>query len=294
MPNTISLAESFRRSVFQKHDKPVVSRYELVRYIYNLYQIKSYDGLPIGKITVSSPDARVINKNINDLFKQGLLRKIEGADVYALSSWPDPTPQQILCTINPFCFLSHFSAMEWHGITDRIPKVLHATTCTAKVFRLLASQQQQEDFDGLSPATISRVIPQKLEGRRIEFHGKTDFTNVQEQQGSGGVRISSLGRTYLDMLKAPEWCGGFKHVLAVFDEYAESALPLIVREVDRRGNSMDKARAGYILEERLGLSHPTIEQWKENVQRGGSRKLVSSDPYSQTYSETWFISINLR
>lgn len=293
MKETIPLAEAFRKALFKQHGKPIASRYELIRYLYQLYQDRSFEGVQIGKIAASSPDARVINRNIQDLAKQGLIYKIENVDVYALSSFSEPTPQQILCTLNPFCYLSHFSAMEWHGITDRIPKVLHATTCTAEIFNLLAKQQQELDFEGVAPAVIQRVKTQKISGRRIEFHGKKSFSNVREQSGSGGVRVSSLGRTYLEMLKEPEWCGGFGHVLSVFEEYAQNDLPLIVREIDKHGNSMDKARAGYILEERMGLSHTAIQKWKDKVQRGGSRKLVASEPYVNIYSEAWCISINL-
>lgn len=294
MQNTIPLAEAFRKCIFQRHHKPVISRYELVKYLYDLYQVKTYDDLPIGKISVDVPDSRVINKNISDVVGQGLLKKIDNLPLYALAGRDEPTPQQMLCTLNPFCYLSYFSAMEWHGITERIPKVIHATTCTVRQFQFLAKQQQQQDFDGLSPASILRTIPEKIAGRKVVLHASQKFANIQELDGSGGIRVTSLGRTFLDMLKEPDRCGGFRHVLQVFSEYAEQSLPLIVREVDRHGNSMDKARAGYILEEHLELKHDIIDRWKEGVQRGGSRKLVASEPYASEYSEAWCISINNR
>lgn len=295
MQNTIPLAEAFRKIIFQHHKKPVISHYELVKYLFDLYQTKTFDGVPVGKISVDAPDTRVINKNINEIIKLGLLRRIDGFNLYGLSGWDEPSPQQIICTLNPFCYLSYFSAMEWHGITDRIPKVIYATTCSVRQFQFLAKQQTQKDFDGMSPpASIPRIAPGKIDGRRVEMHSTNNFSNVKELEGSGGVRVTSLGRTFLDMLKEPTRCGGFRHILQVFSEHAEQSLPLIVREIDRYGNSMDKARTGYILEERLGLSHEIIDNWKQGVQRGGSRKLVASEPYASEYSETWYISINIR
>lgn len=82
------------------------------------------------------------------------------------------------------------------------------------------------------------------------------------------------------------------HVQDVFKEYAAEHLPVIVKAVDKTGTGIDKARTGYLLEEVCGLTHRTIDNWKAGVQRGGSRKLVASNPYKNVYSEVWCISIN--
>jgi predicted transcriptional regulator of viral defense system len=110
---------------------------------------------------------------------------------------------------------------------------------------------------------------------------------------SGGVRVASVGQTFLDMLREPQYCGGISHVLEVFEEQAEQYLAVILKTLEREGNSIDKVRAGYVLHERLGLSHPTIESWKAFAQRGSSRVLVAGEPYSNIYSEAWCLSLNL-
>ena len=94
------------------------------------------------------------------------------------------------------------------------------------------------------------------------------------------------------MLREPDMCGGYAHVQDIFQEYAAEHLPVIVKTVDKTGTSIDKARTGYVLEEICSLSHRTIDSWKAGVQRGGSRKLVASNPYKNEYSEVWCISIN--
>ena len=96
-----------------------------------------------------------------------------------------------------------------------------------------------------------------------------------------------------DMLKEPEYCGGIAHVLSVFEEHAAHYLSVIIKATERDGKPIDKVRMGYVLEERLGLSHPKIDSWKTLAQRGGSRVLITGQPFSETYSETWSLSINL-
>jgi predicted transcriptional regulator of viral defense system len=115
------------------------------------------------------------------------------------------------------------------------------------------------------------------------------FTVVKDRS----LRVSTIGRTFLDMLRKPDLCGGIYHVLEIYEEYAERYLRLIVDEIERHGTSIDKVRTGYVLDERCGLSHPTIDGWLDFVQRGGSRKLYAEAEYSPVFSEKWSLSINI-
>ncbi|EGQ9186040.1 hypothetical protein F8Y89_23770 [Vibrio parahaemolyticus] len=294
---TISLNEALKRTLIEKHEKPTVSLYELVLYIYQLYRYKEYDGVSIGKISLDEPDYRVVNRNIEDLIDSRIISRHLGLPVFFLNSKKKPTAQQYLCSINPFCYLAYLSAMEWHGITDRIPHNVQAITCTPSVYRDLVNKQISADLPDVinkSQLIVPRVtrIP-NFDGKTFQLHNTKSYKQPKEIYDSGGIRVSSLGDTYLDMLKKPNLCGGFDHVIDVYQEFAEEHLVLIVKTIDKKGNSMDKARAGYILEEICGLSHKTIDKWKSTVQRGGSRKLVPDNDYKDVYSETWCISINV-
>lgn len=296
MRRTISLNEALKLILLEKHDKPIVNEYELVMYIYKLYQDKSYEGVTIGKISVNEPDHRVLARNIGDLEYKNIITQHLSQPIYFIRSKPKPTAQQYLCSINPFCYIAYLSAMEWHGITDRIPYTLHATTCSQSAYKSYQARKIKTDLRDVvnaGPLMTPRVkkVP-SFDGKKFEFHSSRSYQQPREISGSGGVRVSSLGDTFLDMLKKPDLCGGFDHVLDVYQEFAEENLPIIVRAIDKKGNNMDKARAGYILEEVCGLPHRTINSWKKNVQRGGSRKLIPENEYKDVYSETWCISIN--
>jgi predicted transcriptional regulator of viral defense system len=96
------------------------------------------------------------------------------------------------------------------------------------------------------------------------------------------------------MVRKPELCGGIYNVLDAYMEYAKRYLNLILDEINRNGNKIEKVRAGYILEERCDIkNNPIIESWKTFAQRGGSRKLDPDSEYDPEYSETWCLSINI-
>lgn len=297
MNKTISLTEALTQTLIELHEKPTVSKYELIGYIYKLYRDRSFQGLSIGKISLQEPDYRVVNRNIDELKNKKIISQHLGLPIYFITSRKKPTAQQYLCSINPFCYLSYLSAMEWYGITDRMPHTIDATTCIPSHYRELIYQQILKDFPNINShqqLTIPRVtnIP-SFDGKKFQLHQSSSYKQPKEIVDTGGVRVASLGDTFLDMLKKPNLCGGFEHVLEVFEEYAEDNLALLVRTIDKKGTGMDKARAGYILEEICGLSHRTINQWKNTVQRGGSRKLVPENEYKDVYSETWCISVNI-
>ena len=83
------------------------------------------------------------------------------------------------------------------------------------------------------------------------------------------------------------------HILDVWEEHAETYLNEIVAAVDGTTSQLVKSRAGYIIEERLGLHHSQIEPWKALGQHGGSRKLDPAGDFSPEFSDTWMISLNV-
>lgn len=289
---SIELREAFRLSVIEDNKKSVLSSYDLKSLIFKLYEDKSYRELPIRKVVNPEPEDRTINDLITELEETGVISQHLFLPIYFVNNQKKPTAQQYICTLNPLSYLAFISAMEWHGLTDRIPNTLHLQTCSSSRYKILFSEIASEKLSKRKLYQPRTVEVPNYDGKYFEFHQSRSFTLPNEIYGSGGVRVASVGDTFLDMLKSPDLCGGFEHVLDIFQSEAENYLAVITRAVSKKGNSMDKARAGYILEELCGLSHKNIDKWKESVQRGGSRRLDMSKPYKNVYSETWCISIN--
>ena len=86
-------------------------------------------------------------------------------------------------------------------------------------------------------------------------------------------------------------CGGFQHVFEIYEEMGEIFKERILSATDSYGTSIDKSRVGYIFEKHLDIQDDRISKWKtSSVSRGGSRKMLADEPYSDTYDEDWCIS----
>ena len=133
--------------------------------------------------------------------------------------------------------------------------------------------------------------PAVVRKRPVQVHSTIRPTSFVQDRNSF-TRVSTVGQLFLDTLLKPELCGGMPHVLDVWLEHAARHLDSIVEAVESCGSPIVKCRAGYILEERLEMQNPQVETWKACAQRGGSRRLDPSRPFSSEHSETWMISIN--
>ncbi|MBL4723000.1 MAG: hypothetical protein JKY06_04605 [Alcanivorax sp.] len=294
---TITLSSALAKLLLEKHGKPVVADHELVRYVYDLYKSKQYRGVPIGKLSADTPTSMVIDRNIGKIERLGLISRIESTvPAYQVVGYPEASSQQIVCSVVPDSYLAYLSAMEWHGITDRVPSRIHIVMCADFLVKKKWKQKAKEDYG--PSVDDGRLIPKigslknPIKGKRVVLHETKNFSGFREVSGSGGIKVASLGQTFLDMMRAPEFCGGFSHVLECYKQHAEKNLPIIIKAVDKTGRSIDKVRIGYVLEEVLGIKNRTIESWKAFVQRGGSRKLIAKNKYSNSYSAEWCISIN--
>jgi predicted transcriptional regulator of viral defense system len=286
-------------------NQSIITSYQLGRIIFALYQAKSYQGKPIAYLREGSTPNRARYRGLlKELEASGVLSNSTIAkhpEVFSVLAQDTLAAEEIACCIDPFCYVSHLSAMDYHGLTDRLPKILFLSGAEPAHWKKLAVERMKKDlgesFDSYLETelpTLRRFSINKIARKTISLYATKNFDAGAYIKVQGrSLRVSSIGRTFLDMIRHPSLCGGIYHVLEAYSENAARYLRLIVDEVQQHGTIIDKVRVGYILEERIGLTHPTIETWLENVQRGGSRKLVAENPYTPTYSEKWGLSINI-
>ena len=207
----------------------------------------------------------------------------------------DLPAEDIVCLVDPTCYVSHLSAMQRWGLTDRMPRALALTRpdrkAAAAALRAYMNETINEEENNPFPLTLVHH-PSRVRRRNVTMYESQAAGAFMTNRGTD-IRLSTVGQTFLDMLQRPDLCGGMSHVLDVWEEHASTFLHEIASAIDQTTKAIIKSRAGYILEERLGLNHPCIERWKALGQRGGSRKLDPTCDFAPTFSETWMISLNV-
>lgn len=277
----------------------VISKYQFGMIVNHLYKKKSYRGESVHLLRDHAEKSDV-NKYLDKLEREGVLfphKTLSG--VYTLLGRSDHDPEEVACTIDPFCYISHLSAMSYHSLTDRIPSKLFISSPPSKEWHIYANEQMEKDLGedyenykeyGLPP--LKRIQMKKINKTEVHCFSSKHRGAYKNVQGRT-LKVSTIGRTFLDMLRNPELCGGINHILDVFQEYGEQYLRLITDEIDLHGAPIDKVRGGYILNELLGIDdNEVVESWVKYAQRGGSRKLDPRAEYLPEWSEKWQISLN--
>jgi predicted transcriptional regulator of viral defense system len=293
LPNATSLALAHLKI-------STITAYQVGKVIFTLFLDGEVDGRPLA-VRKPLPERRHYLEVLNFLLSHGVLhpaRGLSSSSVYSLIGAPDPEAHELLCIVDPYAYLSHLSAMAIHGLTDRMPHTIFGTSPAPSQWRALALERMHQDlgthfqsyldvgFPQLTRVKFDRILGQPVHWMHSQHAGA--FKKLEPR----GIRVSTLGRTFLDMLREPNLCGGIHHVLDVYRAHARTYLALIIGEVEQHGSAIDKVRAGYVLEEVCSLQAREIEGWVREARRGGSRRLVAQNPYSSTYSAKWCLSLN--
>lgn len=281
-----------------ERDAPIVTDYELFILGRQLLNAKQWAGEQLKRLPAGWDQVRARNatrrlearKSItaDADFRSGVWRVVQ--------STRSGSAEEVACIVDPFCYVSHLSAMQRYGLTDRSPEALHLTTPARSVWNMLRDQKMAEDLGGPTdnehPLLLRLGFKGELRRRPVIVHESSHPARPVEVRGEK-TRITSIGRTFGDMLSEPALCGGIRHVVNMWERHAEQWADQIIGEVDKMESKMVKVRAGYLLTEVLEIEDSRIDGWEQFAQRGGSRKLNPDAPYAPTYSERWMISINV-
>lgn len=194
---------------------------------------------------------------------------------------------QIVCSLYEKGYISYLSAMKYYGLTADSINHIDYTAPTRKQW----TQYKNDNF--LNSMGVKRPYPSELiliRGKQIVVHSRThaytpDFKN--------NIRVISIGDLFLEMVKHPNLCGGFEQVLEIYTKYAKVYMKDIVYSLEKFGTDIDKSRVGYILDCYLKIADMNVLSWKAScLARGGNRKMISSNCYSEVHSSEWDLSLN--
>jgi len=279
----------------QQIDEPLISDYRIFRELIELYRNGS-----VKYLRESWPTRNKFLDVKHMLIEEEVIKKDKDyGSFWRLLHNEDRSADEVACVADPFCYISHLSAMQRYGLTDRRPDALTLTQRDKQTIRRIIASEVEHDLGDLpnetNPFVCRRYItnhPASARGRHLRVLSTTRFGEWRKVRGSF-ARIASIGQVFLDMIDSPKNCGGMHHVLDIWEEHSPMYLEEIIERIDRSVQPIQKIRAGYILDERLGIKDIRIEKWRDLAERGGSRILDPSEPFSDRHSESWMISINV-
>ncbi len=270
-------------ALLQEIGKPILSQYELYHVIGRLYENpeglylrqKNIDRTEFDRIKANLRAANIIAKDAD-----------YGARAYRVNTVPDLPAEEICCLVDPSCYVSHLSALQRYGLTNRRPVKL----TLSRPSNPGRKDKPKSTAEWLPPQITSH--PDMVRGRKIQL-AQTSSPGATITLRGTSIRIATVGRCFRDMLSDPELCGGMAHVVSIWKQHAPTYLEEILREIDACDAAIVKVRAGFILEAELGIQDDTIQSWEKFAQRGGSRRLDPEKPYKAKHSEKWMLSINV-
>lgn len=282
--------------------QPVITDYELYLTIFNLFHTKKFSDISIDnkngfQLSIKHLKEKII-KPIIDLGIITPLPYFPSQRVFQIISKKQDA-EDIACTVDPFAYISHLSAMAYHGLTNRIPKIIYLSSPAPRDWIESAQKRMKNDLGSYYKDYCDYSLPKLTRLNFSIIHNNKIFRYSSIHHGAFKhiegrmLRVSTIGRTFLDMLREPDYCGSMYHVRDVFKNYGEQYSNLIIDEIERHGTNIEKSRAGYLLEEILHIEDSRINEWAKAVQRGGSRKLDPKQAYSEKYSERWSLSLNM-
>lgn len=297
MQKTISIEEAVSLWVIGFDKKKVaffdLELYEFLQYI---HETRFFQGQRIKGFRTDSNLKKKLSEATDYLISSGLVQK--PYEKYFVIANKTPSDLEIVCSLYNIGYVTYLSAMRFYNLTNRIPKRIDYTAPTRQLWRekqsrlLSASSINDNKLEKNStfvpPYPSERI---KIKGGYLNVHSRTHlYPHMNKGQG---IRVIAIGDLFLEMVRSPDLCGGFQHVLEIYEDMAEALLYEIIESVTLYGNAIDKSRIGFILESHLGLQDSIITEWKNHSKtRGGSRKMISNEPYSDLYSEDWCISLN--
>jgi len=176
--------------------------------------------------------------------------------------------------------ISYWSALQYHGLTDQVPRIIHILT-TANAPRI-----RNKTKSTTSCYEVEGITYQFTKVRPDRFFG------IQKVWiGEARVSITDPERTLIDGIQKPQNCGDLSEVINAFKMLGTK---LDLKKIIDYALKLDTAtvkRLGWILSE-LHFPDTDLKKLKE-IAIKGYRKLDPTRPASGPYNKVWKIQENI-
>lgn len=171
------------------------------------------------------------------LVRRGKLRAHEllsPAGPTTVYSWGSVSLIEIALFLNPRSYLSHYTAMRVHGMTEQLPKTLYVTYEPVPLLKPTAQGELSQEAirtafskpqrTSSSVADVGTSRLQLISGKPCGQVGVEDGEITDEETGEKvPARITGVERTLIDITVRPLYAGGATEVLKAFENSREDA-----------------------------------------------------------------------
>lgn len=226
-------------------------------------------------------DQATANAILSRLTRKGWLQRIKRG-VYAIVPLGSSTETPAIANAWPIatnlfepCIISGWTAAEHWGLTDQIFNVVSIVTSKPQ-------RSKDQEIGGI------RFRVRTLPLERV-FGSKTKWFGIAK------VNIADPHRTIIDILDAPDFGGGGRHVMDIVQAYWTGRLAdptKILEYAERYGRGTVFKRLGFTAEQ---YGQPS-DDWIDRCKVGCSRGISLLDPYAPNAGSIrtrWGIRINI-
>lgn len=296
----IELDAAMHAWLLNEYPFPAINSLELFKQYLHLFETKKYQDKEIPLRKNASLERRFID------FKDNL--KISGftkiGKNYILRNPKEYKPADIICSIYPYTYISYLTAMRHYSLTDRLPTATQIVSIDRSQWKKIKDAQYFDFIDRYAfNDSISRLYkknnvpyPQGKEGKVVGFpcqvHSKRKLNQYKQEES--GIKVIVIGDLFLEMLENFDLCGGIDHVIDIYINYAAIFTKEILKSLPKYSD-ITQAKVGFLFEKvlkvNLGEYLQQVKKEQKNA-RGGSRKFLANEPYSNVFSPDWNISLN--
>jgi hypothetical protein len=154
--------------------------------------------------------------------------------------WGEVSLYEIVLSLKPNCYLTHYTAMHYHQLTDQVPKIINVNAEQKAKSRYPSTLEQGRiDYAFNKPTRLSNnIVEYKGYTIRLLNGVHTGNIGVVELPGPEGetLRITEIERTLIDIAVRPEYSGGVFEVLQAYrranDKISVNRLSALLKSID--------------------------------------------------------------
>lgn len=199
------------------------------------------------------------------LMKQKLIMKIRNNLYTCISGETGASVAnrfQIACMITKNAYISHHTAIEYHGMSDQVYYDVYVSS---------EKRFQEFEFDGYT----YKYIPAKTQ------------SGVETVQYSGGIRVTNLEKTLVDSVKDMDKIAGIEEIIAFIRSIRKLDEQKLCQYLEEYQNQFLYQKLGYLLEtySTAGLTDVFYNTCLSHI--GKSKRYLSKDIYQGVYNVKW-------